>query len=458
MYSNIPSDIPLSRVSRIQFGVLSPQAIRDMSVVQITEHERYEKDQPKVQGLMDLRMGTIDWNLRCQTCLCGMAECPGHFGHIELAKPVFNVGFLNQVLKVLRSICLSCSKLLIDRTDQKFQAALGILNPKHRFKQVYGFCVSQKACHSCGHVTPTINRNATKLIATYDDDREVEISAENCYSILSNVSDEDCVAMGLNPEFARPEWSIISVLPVSPPAVRPSVAIDRTSRGEDDITHKLVDIVKINKTLIIKRGQGAPAHVLAELHDKLQFHVSTMFENPTSGYPPAFVRAGNRQIKALQERLKGKEGRVRGNLMGKRVDYSGRTVITPDPNIAIDEVGVPREIAMNLTFPDKVTPLNIKYLRKLVSNGPRKYPGAKYILNNDGQRIDLRYVHNPRLEVGYIVERHLRDGDPIIFNRQPSLHKMSMMGHKVRVMPFKTFRLNLSVTTPYNADKKKLNW
>jgi DNA-directed RNA polymerase II subunit RPB1 len=442
----------LKRVDHLQFGVLSPDVIRDMSVAEITEHERYEKDQPKRGGLMDLRMGTIDWSLRCDTCDGGMSDCPGHFGHVELVKRVYNVGFMTQVLKILRAICMSCSRLLVDPQDAKFQTATSIRNPKDRFKQVYQICLNQKSCHNCGRPRPTINRSATKLIAQYGDDRTVEVSAEHSHSILSRISDADCVSLGLDPEWSRPEWFIITVLPVSPPAMRPSVAIDRTSRGEDDITHKLVDIIKTNNQYRLKEKLGSPSHVLLELHDKLQFHVSTMFENPTQGYQPAVVRAGSRAIKALQERLKTKQGRVRGNLMGKRVDFSGRTVITPDPNIAIDEVGVPKEIAMNLTFPTRVTPYNMKQMRKLVSNGPKKYPGAKYILNNDGHRVDLRYVNNPRLEVGYVVERHLQNGDPIVFNRQPSLHKMSMMGHKVRVMSHKTFRLNLSVTTPYNAD------
>ena len=442
----------MSNISHIQFGVLSPQELRAMSVVHVTEHERYEKDEPKVNGLMDLRMGTIDWALRCQTCHGSLSECPGHFGHIELAKPVFNPGFTTQVLKILRSVCIFCSKLSLDSADAKFNNALGILNPKHRFKQMYTICASQKQCKFCGQSKPTINRLAAKLVAQYDDGQQMVLSAEHCYNILARISNEDCVSLGLNPLWARPEWYIFTVLPVSPPPMRPSVAIDQSSRGEDDVTHKLVDIVKANNEYKKKEKMGAPGHILAEILDKLQFHVSTMIENPTPGYPPAYVRARSRKIKALQKRLKGKEGRVRGNLMGKRVDFSGRTVISPDPNIEIDEVGVPKKIAINLTVPETVTPFNLKEMRQLVQNGPTAHPGAKYIINNDGQRIDLRFTKRPRLEVGYVVERHLQNGDPVIFNRQPSLHKMSMMGHKVRIMPYKTFRLNLSVTTPYNAD------
>ncbi|KAF3949861.1 hypothetical protein CMV_024317 [Castanea mollissima] len=163
-------------------------------------------------------------------------------------------------------------------------------------------------------------------------------------------------------------------------------------------------------------------------------------------------------IKSICSRLKAKEGRIRGNLMGKRVDFSARTVITPDPNINIDELGVPWSIALNLTYPETVTPCNIERLKELVEYGPHPPPGktgAKYIIRDDGQRLDLRYLKKSsdhHLELGYKVERHLNDGDFLLFNHQPSFHKMSIMGHRIKIMPYSTFCLNLSVTSPYNAD------
>lgn len=177
-------------------------------------------------------------------------------------------------------------------------------------------------------------------------------------------------------------------------------------------------------------------------------------DNDIPGLPQALQKSG-RPLKSIKARLKGKEGRIRGNLMGKRVDFSARTVITPDPNLELDELGVPRSIARTLTIPTTVTPFNIAYLQRLIENGPNEHPGARYVIRPDGQRIDLRFARREQslqLQPGWIVERHISDGDLVIFNRQPSLHKMSMMGHRIRVMPYSTFRLNLSVTTPYNAD------
>ena len=141
--------------------------------------------------------------------------------------------------------------------------------------------------------------------------------------------------------------------------------------------------------------------------------------------------------------------------MGKRVDFSSRTVITPDPSLEVDELGVPEEIAKTLTFPEEVTEFNIDQLKSLISNGPHKWPGAKYIVRPDGRYIDLSCLairSDAQIEPGYVVERHIRDGDFVVFNRQPSLHKMSIMGHRIQILPHQTFRMNLSVTSPYNAD------
>ena len=263
--------------------------------------------------------------------------------------------------------------------------------------------------------------------------------------------------MGLSNDYARPEWMIITVLPVPPPPVRPSISMDGSGtgqRGEDDLTYKLGDIIRANAQVRRCETDGSPAHVVMEYENLLQFHVATYMDNDIAGQPQALQKSG-RPVKSIRARLKGKEGRLRGNLMGKRVDFSARTVITGDPNLSLDEVGVPRSVARTLTYPETVTPYNIHKLHQLVKNGPNIHPGAKYVIRDTGERIDLR--HHKRageisLQYGWKVERHIVDGDFIIFNRQPSLHKESMMGHRVRVMPYSTFRLNLSVTAPYNAD------
>ncbi|MEM4416721.1 MAG: DNA-directed RNA polymerase subunit A', partial [Nitrososphaerota archaeon] len=255
---------------------------------------------------------------------------------------------------------------------------------------------------------------------------------------------------------SRPEWMVLTVLPVPPVYVRPSITLESGFRSEDDLTHKLVDILRVAQRLRENMRAGSPSPVIAELSDLLQYHVTTYINNEAVGAAPATHRSG-RALKTLAQRLKGKEGRFRLNLSGKRVDFSARTVISPDPSLEISEVGVPLDVATQLTVAERATSWNLERLKGLVRNGPDRYPGAKYIIRPDGKRVRLKFVSNleeiaEMIEPGYLVERHLQDGDIVLFNRQPSLHRMSIMAHRVRVLPYRTFRLNTSVCTPYNAD------
>ena len=331
-------------------------------------------------------------------------------------------------------------------------------DPKEAAKRAHG---------GCGNIQPEIRQSALELNGTWkvpkDEDGEAPqpekkvISPEMALAVFKSISTDEIRDLGLNIDYARPEWMIITVLPVPPPPVRPSISMDGTGtgmRGEDDLTYKLGDIIRANGNVRQALTEGSPKHIQEDFERLLQYHVATYMDNDIAGQPQALQKSG-RPVKSIRARLKGKEGRLRGNLMGKRVDFSARTVITGDPNLSLDEVGVPRSIARTLTYPETVTPYNIGKLHQLVQNGPNEHPGAKYVIRTDGTRIDLR--HHKRagaisLEYGWKVERHIVDGDFIIFNRQPSLHKESMMGHRVKVMPYSTFRLNLSVTSPYNAD------
>ena len=164
---------------------------------------------------------------------------------------------------------------------------------------------------------------------------------------LERVCDEDLEILGFNPKVARPEWMVLQVLPVPPVYVRPSITLESGIRSEDDLTHKLVDIIRINQRLKENMEAGAPTLIIQDLSELLQYHVTTYFNNEASGIPPARHRCG-RALKTLSQRLKGKEGRFRSNLSGKRVDFSARTVISPDPNLDINEVGVPGDVAMRL--------------------------------------------------------------------------------------------------------------
>ncbi|GJP85732.1 hypothetical protein CLOP_g15835 [Closterium sp. NIES-67] len=500
------SPAEVAKVKTVQFGVLSPDEIRRMSVVQIDTSDLYDRGKPREGGLSDPRLGTIDRSVKCLTCQGGMAECPGHFGHLELVRPMFHIGFIKTVLTLLRSVCHNCSRILADPNDYRYKMALRVRNPKQRLRRMYECCRTRSVCAAdtppegtedgadptnpdgedfddperkvrrggCGATQPKYTIDGMKIMAEFKapkrgrndmeeeeqiepTERKQQMWPDRVLSILKRISDEDCELLGLNPKYGRPDSFILQVLPVPPPPVRPSVMMSSSARSEDDLTYQLVMIIRQNEYVKKQEANGMAAHVINDQLQILQFYIATYFDNDLPGQPRATQRSG-RPIKSICARLKAKEGRIRGNLMGKRVDFSARTVITPDPNINIDELGVPWSIALNLTYPETVTPYNIDKLRELVENGPHPPPGktgAKYIIREDGQRLDLRYLKKTsdrHLELGYKVERHLVEGDYVLFNRQPSLHKMSIMGHRIRIFPWSTFRLNLSVTSPYNAD------
>jgi len=272
---------------------------------------------------------------------------------------------------------------------------------------------------------------------------------------FEDIPDEDIAVLGINAERSRPEWMILTVLPVPPVTARPSITLDNGQRSEDDLTHKLVDIIRINQRFMENREAGAPQLIIEDLWELLQYHVTTFMDNEISGTPPARHRSG-RPLKTLSQRLKGKEGRFRGSLSGKRVNFSARTVISPDPTLSLNEVGVPERVATEMTQTMRVNEQNLARARRYVANGPEGHPGANYVKRSDGRRLKVTEKNCEELaekvEAGWEVSRHLIDGDIVLFNRQPSLHRMSIMAHEVVVMPYKTFRLNTTVCPPYNAD------
>lgn len=511
----------------------------------ITKLDRFRNGIPCYGSLADPRMGSSSLRARCKTCEGGyegmnakMDDCPGHFGHIELCRPVYHSGFINEITRILSCVCFHCSRLLLDEKVPKDRDVLKINDPETRFRKIHERCnranvrcetidpediakvldglnldsgngmdggadgggaagdeygagengkvkteaeelmqmmstpgavgesgdsVSSQQLKKapCGRTMPRFSKNGLVISVIYPDDMETipgtgqkrqELSPSKVFEIFKRISDEDVIKLGFDPKWARPEWMLVSVLPVPPPHVRPTV-IEGTTTSEDDLTFQLMNILKANLTLEASL-KGEARHIVADFEKLLQQRVVAFFDNERDDNPRETQKTG-RPLKTIRQRLKGKEGRLRGNLMGKRVDFSARTVITADPNLSVDQVGVPRSVGLILTVPIVVTPFNINYLSTLVARGPTEWPGANYIVRSDGTRKDLRYARDKNdfvLEYGWTVERHLQDDDIVLFNRQPSLHKMSIMGHRAKILDWSTFRLNLSVTTPYNAD------
>ena len=451
-------------IGSIHFTLISPSEIRKLSAAEIQTADTYDEDGvPIVSGLMDGRLGTLEPRQKCKTCGNTASACPGHFGHIELAEPVVHVAFAKLLHKLLQVTCRNCGRILLSAEkikayNERMQREQRQLNeiPATFYEAVMKDAKKTQECPHCGARQYPIEHGKPTTFHEMVEGGAARLNPSQIRERLERIPDDDLRLLGMEPKAARPEWMILQVLPVPAVTVRPSITLESGIRSEDDLTHKLVDIIRINQKLKEALESGVPVNIIQELHELLQYHVTTYFDNEVSGLPPARHRSG-RALKTLSQRLKGKEGRFRGNLSGKRVDFSARTVISPDPNIDINEVGVPLDVAQRLTIPERVTPWNIDELKQLIRNGPDQYPGALYIVRPDGRRVRLEFVTErdglaDAIQAGFVVERHIRDGDIVLFNRQPSLHRMSIMAHIVKVLPYKTFRLNPCVCPPYNAD------
>ncbi len=501
------------RIGAIKFSCLSPEEIRKMSAVKVITPDTYDdENRPYERGLMDLHMGVIEPGLRCKTCGCNSNDCPGHFGHIELARPVIHVGFIKEIKMLLECTCSSCGHLLLtDDQVELIRSKIGVAESansdpddvKELFKKIHKESLTKKSCPHCNAEQVKIKLDKPTTFRAVDDNHK--LTPLDIRKRLENIPDDVLATLGMDPTTCRPEWMILTVLAVPPVTVRPSITLDSGDRSEDDLTHKLVDVLRINERLRENRDNGAPQLIVDDLWELLQYHVTTYFDNQTSGIPPARHRSG-RPLKTLTQRLKGKEGRFRSNLSGKRVNFSSRTVISPDPLLSINQVGVPVFAARELTVPIHVNERNIETMKRLVKGGvepvrivgkdreflmkmgvrPAGYneetgetdealadifkksdieefgidgkyvTGVNRIIKPDGRpfRLTDRNCNEQANEIvpGCVIERQLIDGDVVLFNRQPSLHRMSMMAHRVKVMEGKTFRFNLCVCPPYNAD------
>jgi len=429
------------QVKTLRFSLLGPEQIKKLSTAKIVTPELYDIDGfPVDGGLMDLRLGAIDPGVRCRTCGKRVKECPGHPGSIELARPIYHIKYIPLIELVLRSFCSHCGKLTL--TDEKMK----------------GLAIAERAkkardAKKCPHCQENLERVKLEKPSTFTVGKK-KINPIEVRERLVNVPNEELMKIGINPKSVRPEWAIMSLLLVPSVTVRPSITLDSGERSEDDLTHKLSDIIRANQRLWENLNAGAPEVIIEDLWDLLQYHVTTFFDNNITRIPPARHRSGQ-PLKTITERIKGKEGRIRHNLAGKRVNYSARTVLSPDPYLKINEIGVPLEIAKVITVSESVTTNNLEKFKELVKRG-NVYPGANYVIRPDGKRKkiteDLKEEICEEIIPWYRVERHLRDGDVVLINRHPTLHKQGLMAHYVKVLDGRTFRLHPAAAAPYNAD------
>lgn len=452
---------PLRPVESIQFGLLSPEEIRAMSVCEI---KNSRVAQPPTETVYDERMGPAHSRGICSTCNEDIRICPGHFGHIELSEPMLHPMFIKFLVNILNCICLQCSKLKLSRSEIDLE--INVLEHGRYIRYIDRMGVIVKKCDTVANCTdcsfpyPKIKEVDGQIYKVYEENKKEiksHIQPLELQAILSKISNDDLETIGLQPQKRtilrhgrikeeittfRPEWLIITHLPVLPPMSRPPDN-EGDNRSDDDLTTSYTDIIKYNQRL---KEQGVKEMTHANLLILLHKHIKGLFDNSDG----VVTRSSGKVAKGIKERITGKNGHIRGKLMGKRVDCSARTVITADPSLRLNQVGVPEEIAEQLSFPEKVTPRNVRWLSELLQAGKIN------AIDRGGKQIRVQYAiqggKKIKLRYGDVAHRQLMDGDTCVFNRQPTLHRGSMMAHYIKILPGKTFRLNLSVTTPYNAD------
>ncbi|KAH0566504.1 hypothetical protein GP486_000085 [Trichoglossum hirsutum] len=487
------------RISEIRFGIF--QDIVNQAVIEVADRNLFDLENgraPVHNGALDGRLGTSSKSGLCETCGESLQQCNGHFGYVKLSLPAFHIGYFKMIIAVLQEICKDCARVLLVEADQRSylrdlrQQGIDSMRRTQVCKKINDQCRKARTCPHCGAINGVVKKAGTLKIV-HDKYRAFNISTAakkkppeskiafdrsfaearkgnnelekhlkkamddlnpiKVLNLFRLISPTDCELLGMDPTEGSPEMFIWQYIPVPPICIRPSVTQD-TASTEDDLTVKLADIIHISSLIRGGLQKGQPVQTIMEQWDFLQLQIAMYINSDVPGLQqPGF----GKQIRGLCQRLKGKQGRFRGNLSGKRVDFSGRTVISPDPNLGIDQVAVPLLVAKNLTYPEKVSRYNKEKLQERVRNGANKWPGANYLLKKEQDfKLFLKYgrtdVHADQLQEGDIVERHLEDGDIVLFNRQPSLHKLSILSHYVKVRPWKTFRINECVCNPYNAD------
>ena len=512
--------IDIHDISCIDFGIYTADEIRQMAVCKI--------DSTKLTGpgtVYDERMGcNTDTDEPCVTC--GLKkECWGHFGYIDLVQPVLHPMFYKMISTFLKCFCKQCHRLLFLK-DQIELAGFSKMKNERRFNKMLEKLDKIDMCSQCFSPQPKIIYKSKDMTINMeykqrkgDGKISIVMEVDDIKKIFDNISDEDVEMLGLNPLRTRPKNLILTVLPVIPPCSRPYVLADGNI-CDDDLTYQLIEIVKINNQLSTNDTQKRQ-----KLIQSLRFRISTMFNNSKG---KAKQPTDSRPLKGLKERLAGKKGRIRDNLMGKRVNFSARTVIGADPTLKLGQLGIPYEVAQIHTKPETVTDFNIKWLTELVNSGKANFlttmrkrrdeegneigPEVK-IRNNlqyglykkgtellygdlivrgdfkfktdkkgniiipedtgttkiitvkqkletgdrlirNGKFIEVKYPSkkNITLKIGDIVERQLQKNDIVLFNRQPTLHRGSMLAMEVIPMPHKSFRFNLAATKSFNAD------
>lgn len=480
-------------LSHIQFGLLSAEEIISQSVCEVSHLKLTGPN-----SVYDERMGTLEVGKKCVTCHLDNKNCVGHFGHIHLKINILHPLFHKLALSILKCICYKCSRVLLGRDQLELNNLLKF-HKQMRFHKIMEKMDRVDYCAHCDTMQPRYvfssqDRYIYMIFKIDGESSRIQMMENEIYKIFENVDRDDISLLGFDPEHFHPKSLVLTVLPVLPPVARPYIIADNMT-CDDDLTIQYLEIVKANHHI----GELSVADTKRQKYiQTLKFKIKSLFDNSGDRQ-----RVSNgRPLKGIKKRLTGKEGIIRNNLMGKRVDKSARTVIGPDPTLGVDEIAIPPQIANTLSYSVQVTDHNMDAVYRLIDEGR-----ANFLLRDDGNiRINIKYatvrqgtklhfgdmirrpsgewvlvktekdlftlsegdhifrhgeqitpvIYNSRkkleLKVGDVIERRLQDGDILFLNRQPTLHRGSMIAQKVKIRPGKTIRLNLAITTSFNAD------
>lgn len=468
-------------IENVQFSLMSPEEIRRYAVCEVTSTKTQRAE---TGNLYDPRMGPLKKGDKCATCGQDMVACPGHFGYIELERKIPHPKYTPTMLSILRCVCHACSEPLIPLKHIELHIP-SRTEPYERLSWLVSECKKIKSCGQCEAPKMLWDCREGDFYTSLDAPITTLVPVDDVYDLLRRISDETMYVFGFNHNLAandvytdqrtfisgndkhrhqiRPEWFILSVLPMAPSCIRPCIhQSDDEDKQHDDLTGKYSNIIKYNDKLRNDRlsAYGGTKRRNVKLSEverrqmevRLYEEISTTFSNKDG----KSVLVGGRPYKCIEERLVGKEGFVRKNVEAKRCNFTARTVVDAGPSLRFYEVSIPQAVARKLTFPVKVTPRNIDECDRWLRGG--RINCIQRIVNGRMSNINVtKSRRHSQIRIGDVVERHMGNGDWVIFNRQPTLRVESMNAHQVVVASDpneKVFRINLSACNGYNCDQQ----
>ena len=410
-----------------------------------------------------VQMGTTENDKLCQTCKKTNIDCPGHLGEIKLYTKFVHPIFREFLIKVLNCVCNTCSSLLIGE-QLIIQEDMHLLKGKNRLDRIYKYIdnLSSKKCIKQGkgctnnpfYSLSKLTGDQYQVVYTLrkgQKDNKTQQDINVIQRIVNNISQKDSELLGFENN-SHPKDMILESLPVIPPCARPYTIREGQVR-EDHLTTSYDEIVRDN----YKFNHAEDDNRRRNIEGDLYFHISHLIDNSDGKY----CKSPTEKIVSIKQRIVKKEGLIRTNIMGKRVNFSGRSVIGPDSELKFGEVAIPEEMCKILTIPEKVHAKNLQFIRDLWD----KNQIARIILDS-GDKKGIRRVVNEKVrmtidfatgkpiqpKIGWTIERYMTDGDVVLVNRQPTLYKYSMVGNLVKKVPRKNIGIHMTETKMRNAD------